>query len=91
LCRSLESGQDVAAALDAYQLERLPATASIVLANRGNGPEQCMQIAEERAPDGFHRIEDIFSDGELEGIAARYKAVAGFSRDAVNELGRRSS
>jgi 2-polyprenyl-6-methoxyphenol hydroxylase-like FAD-dependent oxidoreductase len=90
LCRSLESGQDVAAALDAYQRERLPATASIVLANRGNGPEQCMQIAEERAPDGFARIEDIFSDGELEGIAARYKAVAGFSRDAVNELGRRS-
>jgi 2-polyprenyl-6-methoxyphenol hydroxylase-like FAD-dependent oxidoreductase len=89
LCRSLEDGQDVSAALDAYQRMRLPATAAIVLANRGNGPEQCMQIAEERAPDGFQRIEDVFSDGELEEIAARYKAVAGFSRGAVAELGRR--
>jgi 2-polyprenyl-6-methoxyphenol hydroxylase-like FAD-dependent oxidoreductase len=89
LCKSLESHGDVAATLDAYQRIRLPATASIVLANRGNGPEQCMQIAEERAPDGFERVEDVFSDGELDGIAARYKAVAGFSKSAVDELGRR--
>jgi 2-polyprenyl-6-methoxyphenol hydroxylase-like FAD-dependent oxidoreductase len=90
LCRSVDAEKDVAAALDAYQRLRLPATASIVLANRGNGPEQCMQIAEERAPDGFQRVEDVFSEGELEGIAARYKAVAGFSKGAVAELGRRS-
>jgi 2-polyprenyl-6-methoxyphenol hydroxylase-like FAD-dependent oxidoreductase len=91
LCRSVESEREVAAALDAYQRMRLPATASIVLANRGNGPEQCMQIAEERAPDGFQRVEDIFADGELEGIAARYKAVAGFSKGAVADLGRRTT
>jgi 2-polyprenyl-6-methoxyphenol hydroxylase-like FAD-dependent oxidoreductase len=90
LCRSLESHREVAAAMEAYQHLRLPATASIVLANRGNGPEQCMQIAEERAPNGFRKIEDVFAEGELEGIAARYKAVAGFSKTAVDELGRRS-
>ena len=54
-----------------------PATAAIVRANRGNGPEQCMQLAHERAPDGFARIEDVFADGELEAIAARYKVVTG--------------
>ena len=43
----------------------------------------CMQMAEERAPDGFARLEDVFAEGELEGIAARYKAVAGFSKEAV--------
>lgn len=89
LGKSLEAESNVANALDAYQRLRLPATAAIVLANRGNGPEQCMQIAEERAPDGFQRIEDVFSDGELEEIAARYKAVAGFSKGAVADLGRR--
>lgn len=88
LCRCLAAEADVGAALAAYQGARLPATASIVLANRGNGPEQCMQIAEERAPGGFTRIDEVFAAGELEGIAARYKAVAGFSKEAVSALGR---
>jgi len=90
LARSLAATPDATTALAAYEKARLPATASIVLANRGNGPEQCMQIAEERAPQGFARIEDVFAAGELEGIAARYKAVAGFSKEAVNALGRTS-
>jgi len=70
-------------ALKVYEAERLPATAAIVLANRGNGPEVCMQIAEERAPQGFGDVSEVFAEGELEAIAARYKAVAGFSKEAV--------
>ena len=88
LVRSLGDNHRATIALARYEATRLPATASIVLANRGNGPEQCMQIAEERAPQGFEKIEDVFSAGELEGIAARYKAVAGFSKEAVGALGR---
>lgn len=83
LVRALAEHRDPQEALAAYEAERLPATAKIVLANRGNGPEQCMQMAEERAPQGFARVEDVFAEGELEGIAARYKAVAGFSKEAV--------
>ena len=83
LVRALAEHADPAAALEAYAAERLPATARIVLTNRQNGPEVCMQMAEERAPDGFARLEDVFAEGELEGIAARYKAVAGFSKEAV--------
>ena len=56
-------------------------TAAIVMANRGNGPEQCMQLAHERAPQGFERIEDVFADGELEAIAARYKVLTGLRRE----------
>lgn len=74
------AGNDVDAAFDAYEAERRPRTAAIVLANRGNGPEQVMQIAEERAPQGFVNIHDVMSREELEGIAARYKQVAGFDR-----------
>jgi 5-methylphenazine-1-carboxylate 1-monooxygenase len=88
LTRSLAAEPNAKAALAAYEKQRLPATAAIVLANRGNGPEQCMQLAEERAPHGFSRVEDIFAQGELEGIAARYKAVAGFSKEAVSALGK---
>jgi 2-polyprenyl-6-methoxyphenol hydroxylase-like FAD-dependent oxidoreductase len=91
LARCIATEPAVPAALVAYEKTRLPATASIVLANRGNGPEQCMQMAEERAPQGFARVEDVFAAGELEGIAARYKAVAGFSREAVSALGRKTT
>jgi 2-polyprenyl-6-methoxyphenol hydroxylase-like FAD-dependent oxidoreductase len=88
LVRSLNETSTATIALSRYEATRLPATASIVLANRGNGPEQCMQMAEERAPNGFKRIEDVFDSGELENIAARYKSVAGFSKEAVGALAR---
>ena len=66
--------------LKAYQDERQPATAAIVLSNRKNGPEQCMQLAHERAPDGFDRIEDVFAPGELQEIADRYKQLTGMKK-----------
>ena len=72
------------AALEAYEAERRPATARIVLANRGNGPEQVMQLVEQRAPDGYAWIEDVLTPAELEGTAAAYKQVAGFDKDALN-------
>lgn len=77
LVRALAAHPDPVEALAAYEAERLPATAAIVRANRGNGPEQCMQMAEARAPNGFARIEDVFAPGELEAIAARYKVLTG--------------
>jgi 5-methylphenazine-1-carboxylate 1-monooxygenase len=71
-------------ALAAYEASRRPATTRIVLANRGNGPEQVMQLAHERAPEGFARIEDVLSREELEATAGGYKQLAGFDRDALN-------
>ena len=71
-------------ALLAYEAERRPATAKIVMANRGNGPEQVMQLVEQRAPDGFARIEDVMTPRELEDTALGYKQVAGFDREVLN-------
>ena len=88
LGRALVDHADPREALLAYQDERLPPTSAIVLANRQNGPEQCMQLAEERAPDGFDRIESVIAAHELEAIAARYKSVAGFSRADVEAAAR---
>lgn len=84
LATRLADTHDVPAALQAYDDERRPATASIVLMNRANGPEQVMQLAEERAPDGFADIHAVIPHWELEAIAARYKQVAGFSIEQVN-------
>ncbi|MGE0225041.1 MAG: flavin-dependent oxidoreductase [Acetobacteraceae bacterium] len=85
LAREIRAHGVSAAALEAYEAERRPATARIVLANRGNGPEQVMQLVQERAPHGFMRIEDVLTREELEGTAAAYKRLAGFDKDALNQ------
>ena len=72
------------AALAAYEAERRPATTELVLLNRRNGPEQVMQLVEERAPDGFDEVTDVLSRQELEDIAANYKRVAGFQVEGLN-------
>ncbi len=83
LATALATAEPVAA-LAAYQRERREPTGRIILANRGNGPEQVMQLAEERAPGGFDDIEAVIPRVELEEIAARYKLLAGFSTQQVN-------
>jgi 2-polyprenyl-6-methoxyphenol hydroxylase-like FAD-dependent oxidoreductase len=75
---------DPAAAFARYEEARREATGRIVLSNRGNGPDQVMQIAEERAPDGFAHVHDVIPRDELEAISARYKQLAGFSHAQVN-------
>lgn len=85
LALALAAQDDIATAFANYESERRPATANIVLTNRKNGPEQVMQIAQERAPEGFADIEQVIPREELEAIAARYKQAAGFSVEAVNE------
>ena len=84
LANRLATAADPTAALAAYDEERRPATARIVLANRANGPERVMQAVEERAPRGFERLEDVISRAELEAAAGDYKMIAGFDKDALN-------
>lgn len=70
--------------LTVYEETRRPVVNKLVLLNRGNGPEQVMQLAEERAPQGFAHVHDVLSAQELEDIAANYKRIAGFDREALN-------
>ena len=84
LAREIQTHGVMPEALVAYETERRPATARIVLANRRNGPEQVMQLVQERAPDGFARIEDVLTQQELEESASAYKRIAGFDKDELN-------
>lgn len=70
-------------ALREYEAERLPRTAGIVLRNRMNGPEQVMQMAEEKAPNGFRHVNDVIPQETLEAISLRYKRLAGFDKDSL--------
>ena len=84
LTREIQARGATRAALEAFEAERRPATSELVLLNRRNGPEQVMQLVEERAPDGFNEVTDVLSRQELEEIAANYKRVAGFQVEGLN-------
>ncbi len=78
----------VEAALKAYEDARRPACTRLLELTRQTGPERVMQIARERAPEGFANVYDVISREELESIAADYKLAAGFHPES---LGARSS
>ncbi len=71
------------AALHAYEEIRRPATAAIVLANRGLGPELPMRLVHERAPNGFTDIDEVISREEIDAVTESYRRTAGFAVEAL--------
>jgi 2-polyprenyl-6-methoxyphenol hydroxylase-like FAD-dependent oxidoreductase len=84
LARELALQPSVETAVSAYDAQRRPTTAAVVLANRRVGPERCMDLVEERAPDGFTNLDDVISQEELAEIAGAYKRTAGFDPEVLN-------
>jgi 2-polyprenyl-6-methoxyphenol hydroxylase-like FAD-dependent oxidoreductase len=76
---------DPRAALDRYDAERRPATAAIVEANRGLGPELPMLLVEQRAPDGFGALADVITPAEISAATEGYRRTAGFALAALAE------
>jgi 5-methylphenazine-1-carboxylate 1-monooxygenase len=84
LARHLASAASVPGALAAYDAERRPPTAEIVLTNRKGGPERVIDLVEARAPDGFADIETVASYVEREAIVRGYALMAGYAHDQMN-------
>ena len=84
LADRLAETDDVAAALKAYEAERLEATAEIVRTNRSGGPERVIDMVNQRAPDGFESLSDVASHDELEAVVMGYSQLAGFTQEDVN-------
>jgi hypothetical protein len=55
----------------------------IIIRNRNLGLETVLQMAEERAPNGFANISDVLSQDELETTASSFKRAAGISRPST--------
>lgn len=72
-------------ACEDYEAQRRPPTSATLLANREMGPELVIKLARERAPDGFTDIEQVLPLAEREEIAMRYKRLAGFDPQLLNE------
>jgi 5-methylphenazine-1-carboxylate 1-monooxygenase len=84
LARELALQPSIEAAIAAFDAQRRPQTTGVVLANRQGGPERCLEIVEQRAPDGFADLDAVISRAELEEISRRYKRTAGFDPETLN-------
>lgn len=84
LAAALARFADPAEALRNYERERMDAMNGMILRNRRLGPEAVMQLAEERAPDGFSDISAVLSTAELTEASISFKRAAGFDVETVN-------
>jgi 2-polyprenyl-6-methoxyphenol hydroxylase-like FAD-dependent oxidoreductase len=84
LTAALLATSDPVEALQRYDVERRPIMNDITLRNRRFGPEAAMQLVEERAPDGFARVEDVISQEKLDAITSSFAAAAGLDTETVN-------
>jgi 5-methylphenazine-1-carboxylate 1-monooxygenase len=72
-------------ALARYESVRRPATAAVVQANRGLGPEVPMLLVEQRAPEGFADIAEVITPQEIARVTEDYRRTAGFSLHALQQ------
>ncbi|MBX3670672.1 MAG: FAD-dependent monooxygenase [Rhodocyclaceae bacterium] len=79
LADCLQSCSDPCEALREYEAERIPDTTALLLRHRMNGPEQVLQLAEARAPDGFNGSVQGIEEAELRRATQRFKEVAGIN------------
>lgn len=75
------------AALETYEAQIRPVANRAVLANRGQGPDAIMQMAEDRCGGDFSRLDELFPMEERRAHAEGYKQLIGLSVDAVNTSG----
>jgi len=84
LTSALLENCDPAAALAAYERQRLEATTRIVLTNRTNPPDAILREVFQRTNDRpFASIDNVISRDELVALSEGYKRIAGYSKDAL--------
>jgi 2-polyprenyl-6-methoxyphenol hydroxylase-like FAD-dependent oxidoreductase len=84
LALALASTGSIEGGLVAYERQRLPVMNEIIMKNREFGPSIIMDMAEERAPNGFSNIENVIPRRELEEISRSFKVAAGFDPESLN-------
>ena len=80
----LKTSEEPLDALKAYEADRLPVTAGVVNANRGEGPDHLLEIVAERTSVPVDDIHTIISQDEIEDIGAKYRKITGYDRDILN-------
>jgi 2-polyprenyl-6-methoxyphenol hydroxylase-like FAD-dependent oxidoreductase len=84
LAKCLQRHAEPAAALKAYEAERLGPTSQVVLTNRTNPPDIILQEVYRRTGDRpFRKIDDVISQAELAALLKRYQTVAGYTHEVL--------
>ena len=84
LADCLQSTESVPAALQAYEDQRLAATAAVVHASRSAPPDVILKAVHERTGDRpFEQITDVITPTEMAELSDSYKRVAGYDRESV--------
>ncbi len=86
ITQELSAGGDPEAALLRYEKRRLPPMARIVESNRRKGIDIMLDIVEERAPQGFDKLDNVLPPAELEKIVADYKQLVAQDRETLLKL-----
>ncbi len=73
------------AALAAYEAIRRPAMEKLLHAHRAEGADVILDHLEQRAPDGYDDLEEVLPFREREEVAMRYKKMAGFDMQVLND------
>ena len=89
LTTSLISNSTAQKALVEYDRIRVPETAKIVLQNRKKGPDAILDLMEDRFPNGFTPAQ--IPKEEIEETMKKYKEIAGFDIQSLNEKGKHLS
>ncbi|WP_170604065.1 flavin-dependent oxidoreductase [Ruegeria arenilitoris] len=71
-------------ALTAYDAALCGPISDLVLRNRNAGPFGLLNIVNDRCSGDFDDIDNVISPAERSEFMAKYKAAAGFARDALN-------
>ena len=81
----LEHGPTEAALL-AYEAEQRPAAERMIRATRSaEGPDALLGVVEDRCGGAFEDVEEVIPRAEMDAFQARWKAVAGLAREALND------
>ena len=84
LAHSLATHADPVAALQAYEAQRLDATANVVRMNRQNPPDAILREIYLRTGDKpFKSIDDVISDDELRALSDGYKRITGSDKETL--------
>lgn len=80
---ALEAQPTIERAFSAYEAERVPATATVVLTNRTNPPDAILREVYERTGDEpFENIDDVISQTEIATLVQTYREVTGMRPSA---------
>lgn len=86
LAYALATNDDPMTGLLEYEEDRLPQANKVVEVSRKNGPDNVLEIARNRCPEGTEYIHDHVKQYELQRVIDEFKEATGFKVNTLNQI-----